>query len=157
MRTGALLMAVFLIAAAWVYHPVAATDLDDLIPVETLWITVEEGSLAVNGKDVSGKGGDWQSAMEDLEASAEGTVFLQTVDRIVVSEKAANCLKALREDERLRPSIRLYLLRGAADESLDAFTAAHGSEATVENGKEPPLILEEEGRYRLAGAERRSA
>lgn len=150
MRSFAVLSAVFLIASLWLYKPEAATDLDSLIPVETLWVEEKDGKIVICGKDVRGEGVDWNSAMEDLEATAEGVVFLETVDRVIVEMSAEGCMRDVRRDRRFRPAVRLYYLQGTASEKLDGFTAAHESAATIGNGKEVPLIVEEEGRYRLA-------
>lgn len=149
MRSFAILSALFLLASLWVYKPQAATDLDSLIPVETLRVEKWDDKIVISGKDVEGKGPDWASAMEDLEATAEGVVFLETVDRVIVELSAAPCMDEVRQDRRLRPAVQLYYLYGMASEMLDGFTAAHESPATIGNGKEIPRIVEEEGRYRL--------
>lgn len=147
----------FLVAAVCLYHPAAATELNSLIPVETLWITKENLTLTVEGESVKGSGVSWETAMEDLQEAANGEVFLETVDRIVISVEAADCLKELRDDGKLRPSVQLYLLRGEASKTLDQFTAAHESEATVENEGRIPVIEERDGRYRIAGTEQGAA
>lgn len=109
------------------------------------------GKIAVEGGGVRGVGDGWEAALADLQESAGGTVFLETVERVVVTLPALRCLPDLCSDGRLRPAVRLYLLAGGAGEELAAFTEAHESPATIENGERPPLILEEEeGRYRLA-------
>lgn len=157
MRIAVILYVLFLIAAVCVYHPAAAAELDRLIPVETLWITEKNGLLTVEGSGVKGTGQSWEAAVEDLKASAEGVVFLETVERIVVSAEAAGHLNALYGDEKLRPSVQLYLLAGEASDALDRFAAAHESDATVENKKTIPLVVEQEGRYRFAGTEQGAA
>ena len=149
MKISVLLYAAFLAAALVLYRPVQATELDDLIPVEMLWVEADEKGISVAGKDVQGFGRDWVSALRDLERTASGTVFLETVERIAVAEEAADCLPELLTDERLRPSVQLYLLRGSASEELEAFAKAHPSEATAERPENPPVIIEEEGRYYL--------
>jgi len=149
MRIAAGLYAVFLAAALIWYRPAQATELDEMIPLEILWIEKGEKGLTVEGKNVMGVGEDWETALNDLESTASGTVFLETVERIVISEESEACLGQLLEDPKLRPSVQLYLLRGDAAEGLDKFTAAHPSEATAEQPDPIPVILEEEGRYRL--------
>lgn len=120
-----------------------------MIPLELLWIETDGEMLAVEGKAVKGVGEDWEAALEDLEQTASGTVFLETVERVVIAEEAADCLPQLLEDPKLRPSVQLYLLRGDATEKLEAFTSAHPSEAVADDPKGIPIILEEEGRYRI--------
>ena len=146
MRSFLGLSALFLLASLLFYKPQASTELGSLIPVETLRVTREGEDICVEGRDVKGVGADWEAAMADLEATADGEVFLETVDRVVVAEDALTCLEAIRADLRFRPAVQLYRLKGAASEKLDAFTAAHESEATIGNGKEPPVIYEEGGR-----------
>lgn len=150
-RVAACAAALFLLWGAAFYAPAASTDLGKLLPVEMLWVSAEGGKIAVEGEGVRGVGDGWEAALADLRESAGGTVFLETVERVVVALPALRCLPDLCSDGRLRPAVRLYLLAGGAGEELAAFTEAHESPATIENGERPPLILEEEeGRYRLA-------
>ena len=149
MRIAAALYAVFLAAALIWYRPSQATELEKMIPLELLWIETDGEMLAVEGKAVKGIGEDWEAALKDLEQMASETVFLETVERVVIAEEAADCLPQLLEDPKLRPSVQLYLLRGDATEKLEAFTSAHPSEAVADDPKGIPIILEEEGRYRI--------
>ena len=149
MRSFMGLSVLFLAASLLFYKPQASTDLGSLIPVETLWVTREWDGICVEGKDVKGVGADWDAAMADLEATADGDVFLETVDRVIVAEAASVCLETLRADLRFRPAVQLYLLKGAASEKLERFTSAHESAATIGNGEALPVIYEEGGRYRL--------
>lgn len=150
-RIAACAAALFFLWGAAFYSPVASTDLSGLIPVETLWVSAEGDGIAVEGENVRGVGDGWEAALADLQESAGGTVFLETVERVVVALPALRCLPDLRDDGRLRPAVRLYLLAGTPAEELAAFTKAHESPATIENGEKIPLILEEEeGRYRFA-------
>ena len=149
MRVFAALMGLFLVLSALIYAPGAKTDLGSLLPVETLCVTRERGRIVVSGRDVCGEGRDWASAMENLEATASGTVFLETADRLIVAENAADCLPAICQDERLRPAVQLYWLRGRGGAALEDFTTAHESPATLAEPEDIPVILEEHGRYRL--------
>ena len=88
--------------------------------------------------------------MDDLLATAAGTVFLETAERIVLDETAADALPQILADTRLRPSAQLWLLRGDFSGPFYDFVAAQESEATVGTPERLPLILEESGRYRLA-------
>jgi len=87
--------------------------------------------------------------MEDLLATAPGTVFLETAERVIVAEQARGALPQILEDARLRPAAQLYRLRGGDNGALEAFAAAQESGATLAEPAEIPLILEERGRYRL--------
>lgn len=149
MRVFAALMGLFLVLSALIYAPGAKTDLGSLLPVETLCVTRERGRIVVSGRDVCGEGRDWASVMENLEAMASGTVFLETVDRLIVVENAADCLLAICQDERLRPAVQFYWLRGWGGAALEDFTTVHESPATLAEPEDIPVILEEHGRYRL--------
>ena len=151
MRYFALGFAVFLLAAAFFYAPAASNELGGLIPVETLVVSRAGTSVCVRGGAVRGTGADWAAALDDLHATAPGTVFLETAERVIVAEDAAGVLPDLLADTRLRPSAQLYFLRGGDSAALEEFAAAHESGATVEKAAEIPRIVEEEGRYRLDG------
>ena len=75
---------------------------------------------------------------------------MKTTDRVILAEDAADCLKAVRADERLRPAVQLFWLRGSARPALEDFAAAQESGGTVGRGGTLPVIREEDGRYRLA-------
>lgn len=151
MRFAAICTAGFLLAAAFCYAPAASNELGGLIPVETLIVTREAEGIRINGGTVCGRGADWEAAMEDLLASAAGTVFLETVERMVLAETAGEVLAEAREEPRLRPSVQLYFLRGKVNGGLAEFAAALEGEATLESGAAIPVIVEDAGRYRLAG------
>ena len=151
MRLFAFGFAVFLAASAAFYAPHASNELGSLIPVETLCIDRADGMLRVRGEEVEGRGATWEAAMDDLIATADGAVFLETAERIVLAEDcAAAALPQLLGDSRIRPSAQLYLLRGKFSDAFYGFIAAQESAATVGSAGEVPLILEEDGRYRLA-------
>ena len=149
MRVFAALMGLFLVLSALVYAPQAKTDLGSLLPVETLCVTREHGRVVVRGLEVQGEGRDWASALENLEATASGIVFLETADRLIVAEEAADCFPDICRDERLRPAVQLYWLRGRDGGALEDFTAAHESLATIAEPEEIPVIVERKGRYHL--------
>ena len=151
MRFFALGFALFLVAAAAFYAPHASNELGSLIPVETLCVDSAAGMLRVRGEDVEGHGATWAAAMDDLIATADGKVFLETAERIVLSETCAEAvLPQLLEDTRIRPSAQLFVLRGKFSDAFYGFIAAQESVVSVGTPGSLPLILEEAGRYRLA-------
>lgn len=149
MRIGTVLYAVGLAAALILYRPAQAVELNELIPEETLLVEKAEEGILVRGAVVRGIGADWNGAMRDLQQTAEGRVFLETVDRIVVAEQAAACLEELQEDPRLRPSAQLYLLRGRATPELEAFLRVRKGRALGSERERIPRITEREGSYYL--------
>lgn len=150
-RVCAALLIVLTAAAALFYAPKAAHELTELVPVETLTVDLVGGSVCVEGDGVCGIGTDWASAMEDLRASAPGTVFLETADRVIVTERAAAILPQLCRDAALRPAVRLFYLRGAPEDGAAEFAAAKDSPATRHDPRSIPVIVPDgEGRFRLA-------
>ena len=149
-RVCAALLALLLAIAALCYAPGAASELSELLPVETLVVDRTAGALTVSSGALSGSGADWRSAMEALRACAPGKVFLETADRVILTERAADALPELCADPSLRPAVQLFLLRGEPGEGLEEFAAARTSGATPEDPRELPVILKENGRYRLA-------
>ncbi|MEA4966420.1 MAG: hypothetical protein VB055_11450 [Oscillospiraceae bacterium] len=150
MRLLTVLLVILLIFCAFLYFPAESTDLSSMLPVETICVERKYGQIIITADKVRGTGGNWETAMENLQATATGTVFLATAERVVVAESAADSLPDILQDERLRPAAQLYLLRGTVGATLPEFAAAHTSDATIADCREVPVILEEAGRYRLA-------
>ena len=144
-----ILLGMCLLAAAFFYAPEASTDLNSLILEETLTVTYQNEKLQIKGETLSGRGTDWNVAMENLYETAAGTVFLETTERILISERALWCLSSVLEDERLRPGTQLYIFEGKPEDTLISFAAAHESKATIAECIAIPTIIKSEGGYRL--------
>ncbi len=144
-----ILLGICLLAAAFFYAPRASTDLNSLILEETLIVTYQNEKVQIKGKTLSGRGTDWDSAMKNLYETAAGTVFLETTERILISEHARWCLSSILEDESLRPGTQLYIFEGKPKDKLISFAAAHESKATIAECIEIPMIIKSERGYRL--------
>ena len=149
-RVCAVLLAVLTVGAALFWAPRAACEVTALVPVETLIVDLEDGTVTVEGEGVRGKGTDWASAMEDLRQSASGTVFLETADRVLITERAAAILPELCRDSTLRPAVQLFFLRGSPKDGVFEFAVAKESTATVRKPEHIPVIIPEgDGRFRI--------
>lgn len=101
-RLLALLLAVVLLR---VEH--TALDITRLEPVELLAVTAEDGLLCIRTDTGSmGEGTDLDSALQDLHSRADGIVFPDTADYLVVDDAGAQLLPQL--SRILRPACRVY-------------------------------------------------
>lgn len=147
MRGYGILLGIYLIAAAFFYAPEASTDLNSLLLEESLTVEYKNKNVVIKGDTLSGQGADWTAAMEHVYATAAGTVFLETTDRILIADDAVECLPAILQDERLRPGTQLYIFRGERGNALTEFAAAHESWATIAECSDIPILIESEGGY----------
>lgn len=144
--------------------PFQGTDVAELVPVETLLVDLEDGQVVLDGGSCRGVGADWDTALEDLERGAEGTVFLGTAGQILLSEEALPLLPEVIRCRRLRPAAGICVCRGQmpAAEAATAYLAAHNVGVTVqkvqaatirEAGIALPVLERTEGGWRLRGTE----
>lgn len=140
MRGYEILLGILLFASAIFYAPDAATDLNSLLLDETLTVSHQGSGIVIEGNCLSGSGTDWNAAMMDLYATAAGTVFLETTDRILIATDAKECLPEILRDCRLRPGTQLYWFQGEPGAILTEFAAAHESGATIAKCQEIPIV-----------------
>lgn len=141
--------------------PAEPRALGDLLPVEALVVSEENGTVTVDGgKGMLGRGRDWAEAVEDLRQTANGDAFLDTAGHIILEENALDRLEEVLDDRSLRPAARVYLGLGnpTADGAMAYLQGRRGS-VTIrglqaawleERVVTLPRLMEEEGRYRLA-------
>lgn len=157
-RTGYLIAA--LLVAGKLLIPFQSRNIADLIPVETLLVTVEQGEVRLDGKDCHGRGSTWADAVQDLGQSAAGTVFLGMVDRIVLCGQTHDILSQAISDRQLRPAAEVCVCADEITdvEQLSSFLAAHRTGLTLQRIRaralrgEPvafPLLIQTEGGLRL--------
>lgn len=84
--------------------PFHSSDVAELIPVEALVISIEDGQVVLDGGDCVGMGDDWALAWQDLEKSAAGHVFLGTADHVILCGEAVALLPQVLENRDLRPA-----------------------------------------------------
>ena len=155
-----------LLAALRLLTP-AATDAAELLPVTVLRVRAAGDAVEVlcdAGDDAcTGRGETLDAALDELCASAPGTLFLQTAEHILITPDARHILPEAVVSRRLRPAARVYYLQGGAPELSRAgdFLRAHGGGARLtdvraallgaEGAPEIATLVCAQGRMRLYG------
>ena len=137
--------------------PRTGADAAELLPAQVLVIARENGQITVESDNgASGTGATLPDALDSMEKSAAGTLFLDTAEHIVLLQSARELLPAAARQERLRPAAKLYLARM---EALDAeacvtYLQAHPGRLTLAEARaallraeepEPAVLLPEKG------------
>ena len=146
--------------------PFESRDVAQLVPVEALVVSVEQGAVKLDGGDCRGCGADWDEALEDLRRGADGTVFLGTAEQVVVAESAIGLLPDVIRCEALRPAAVLCVCRGEIPSAKEAaaYLSAHNAGMTLRRvqalmlegrGVELPVLQKTEGGLRLDGIQNR--
>lgn len=149
------LIYIFLLAATPVLGLVLfkGTDIAKLQPVEVVSLSVQKGQVQIQtDTGNAGTGNTCKQALEDLQNTASGVVFLDTADYLTVTEDAQPYIKEMWE--YLRPSCKICLLIGEGDwESMPAFLRTHEPVATVlqyrSGERKLPILIIQQGRMKL--------
>lgn len=128
-------------------------DVGELIPVELVSVYRAEDQICLETDTRDrGAGKDLEAALGDLEASAQGKIFLETADYLLITKEVYPLLPQLREI--LRPSAEICLNQGG-DAQAAAFLAAHKPGVTLNDTRKGwarlPVLTRTEERYHLAG------
>lgn len=141
--------------------PVGTRDVADLLPARALCVWTEGARVCVRSDcGAAGSGQTLEAALADMEQTAEGVLFLDTAEDILLAGNARELTGQLARSDRLRPAARLYRTE---DEQTDltravTFLQAHPGGMTLgavraallETGEAAlPCLIEEEGRLRL--------
>lgn len=150
------------VAAVWTLTLASESqkDVGDLLPIQTLMVTRQNGQLEVRGDgDLLGCGETWAAAMENLEQTASGEAFFGCTEHVVFDRNAISYLPDAMADHRLRPAARLYLSSGSVDpDEATAYLDAHPGGKTIQKltadvleGKpvKLPILHSDEGRLQL--------
>ncbi len=131
-------ISIALLAAASVVSlcmlPRTGTDAAKLLPAQVLVIAREDGRIVVKSDNgASGSGATLPDALASMRESAEGTLFLDTAEHIVLLQSAQALLPAAARQRQFRPAAKLYL---AELDALDAgdcvdFLQAHTGSVTL--------------------------
>ena len=125
-----------LLAALRLLTP-AATDAAELLPVTVLRVSGAgrgiEVACDVKGDTCTGRGETLDAALDELCASAPGTLFLQTAEHILITPAARYALPQAANSQALRPAARVYIVQGGAPKLTTAgdFLRAHGGGARL--------------------------
>lgn len=140
------------LAVLFLLPPSEKTDVGELKPVELLSIYhTEEGTLRVETDTGDlGTGRNLKEALEDLKATASGSIFLDTVDYLLITEDAIPSLPQLWKI--LRPATQVCLGVGA-DPGTAEFLSAHKPGVTLNDIRAGtgtlPVLTRTEERCRL--------
>lgn len=135
------------------YFSGAGTELGHMKPAELILVDVENPFVIIK-TDLGdeGKGSSFQEAAENMQEKSDGILFLDTAEKIVVSEKALYLLPEL--EDIFRPAAEVYLGSGAIkpDQAAEYLSARKGNVTLgmLKTGKgRLPVLLAEKGRYHL--------
>lgn len=143
--------------------PLRGTDVAQLLPVQVMLVEREDGLVRIRcDHGAAGSGENWEQALQDLRASAEGEVFFGTVEHVVLAKSAGYLMPRIAASADLRPAAKLYFAQKSLPEpeQAAAFLHAHpgsltlgGIRAALLAGEPavPPQIICKEGRLLLAG------
>lgn len=111
MKQLALAAALTAAAALFGFLPFPRRDVAELKPVQTLVVELGEGGTVVLTADggLWGEGAGWEQAVERMEQTCPGHLFLSTAEQVIFVEKAANLVPQAAADTRLRPAANIYL------------------------------------------------
>ena len=126
-------------------------DAARLNPVMVLYLYTEDGRLVVE-TDVNavGKGTSVPSAVEDLCRTAQGRIFLDTTEYLLVTPQTVNAIAELKRV--LRPSTVVIRTEGEIEmESLPLYLQSREIRITLRDyltaGAALPVLTSREGRY----------
>ena len=100
-----------LILAVLFLAPVERLDVARLEPVQTVAVSMEEDTVLLEtDTENAGRGTDVDSAIENLEQTTPGVIYLDTAQYLLVAEDAVACVEVLRQ--YLHPSVKVSLWDG---------------------------------------------
>lgn len=86
------------------------TDAAKLLPAQVLVIGAGDGAITVEADNgAAGSGPTLAAALADMAECAEGTLFLDTAEHIVLLQSAGALLPAAAQQPQFRPAAKLYL------------------------------------------------
>lgn len=135
--------------------PQRGTELGKLLPVETLFIEKEAGEYVLSA-DAGGtaRGKSLKAAVENLQRSAPGEIFLDTADYVLLTRETMDCIGEL--SAFVCPGTQVYVAeQGVCFEKIGDFLRTHGPEAPlyrVKKGEiEIPILCAEEEKWYFEG------
>lgn len=146
-----LLYAIILTAALFV--PVKGNDIGRLRPVQAVLVYKEEENVVIQtDTEDTGVGETAKEALQNLEDTTPGIIYLDTARYLLVSEEALSEIEALRD--ALKPSVEMCLAEGdVLGENTALFLKVHGQLPQLkswEKGADLPLLTTFENRLILA-------
>lgn len=151
MKYWLVFFSLFIATAIFGTNSSRGTDIAKLAPIGVVWLSEGDGKIFLKTDTGDfGVGEDMQAALEDMKATASGTVFLDTADYLIVEQGREELLE--QAYTFLRPSCMICVAEKMPDLEVAAeYLSAHEPELTlrqyrVEKGNIPELV-ELEGRF----------
>ena len=141
--------------------PIKTQDAAELLPARVLLIWTEDGWVHTRcDAGAEGTGTDLEAALVDMERTAQGALFLDTAEHIVLHGGAKELTAQTARSGRLRPAAKLYLSGSALPDAEQAaeFLLTHSGDVTLGQVRAAllgagevcvPRLVETEGRLRL--------
>lgn len=153
-------------AAVSAAMPFSRTDVAELISMQALVVSLDQGQVVLDGGRCRGQGDTWEAAWQDLEQSADGVVFAGTAEHVILAGAAIRLLPEVAWSEELRPAAGICVSVGEHPdpEKAAAYLAAHETGTTLLRVREAllqgenaelPVLTETEGGFRLYGRKHR--
>ena len=143
-------------AALWisVRVPFEKTDVAKLVPVSALTLVRKDGELYVTSdRGDAGTGETLEEALDDMEMTCSGKIFLDTVEFLLVSPGSVNWVEL---SDYFRPGTYIVACGPGTDpEKAGNYLRNRKGVATLRdlemNNKKMPVLQEVDGRYYLNG------
>lgn len=151
MKKGLLLLC---ICGLLLWKPFTASDVARLKPVEVIRVSTFAGGVLVEtDTGNSGVGKNIAGAIADLMHTTDGDVFLDTVDRLLVSPTAVSLLPEL--GEYLRPGCNVCVEMGQVElDAVSTYLNMHEPGVTLQDHRAGetalPVLYMVDGRMYLA-------
>ena len=89
--------------------PRTGTDAAKLLPAQVLMIAQKDGRITVESDNgASGSGATLPDALAAMREGAEGTLFLDTAEHIILLQSAQALLPAVVQQRQFRPAAKLW-------------------------------------------------
>ena len=136
-------------------------DASELVPVQALVVDAENGRVIIKtDTGDTGSGGSLDAAFSDLRAGCAGTLFTQTAEHVIVTQKAWYLMPQVCVSTQLRPAAKLYRAVGETPQMQQAlsFLQAHPGNLTLSRTRaallsnrtpQAPILVQTEGGLRL--------
>ena len=124
-------IAALLLAAVVLWSPVKGTDVGKLLPVELVQISrTETGYVVRTDTENMGEGETLAQAVENMRDTAQGEIFLETTEYVLLTRETMQCLPDL--PEFFRPGTEVYAAPPLEDlEQASAFLRAHSRQSPL--------------------------
>ena len=126
--------------------PAERTDIGRMKPMEVVMVTAEDGIMVRTDTDDWGYGENLEEALENLRKSSNGIVYYDTVEYVLVNEKAMGLTQNI--VEAIGGDASIYEYTGTIElKDIGAFLAVHAGKE--KDGCDEMLIEGENGKCML--------